>query len=235
MRNLTLPFLMMVMGAASAQQTVLDMRPNLRSTPLPRATQQRVLKEVLSLKGLPACTQREGGEVRDHTSGHFTRPGARQDAYLVYICGGEVEGATPDSGLLVMYENGKIIKFYQNIGDAIGNVGDLNLDGVDDLLFISYFGPHMGDFMAGASVVTVKNTRFHTFLDLDMGEVYSNACGNDIPTSVLYVPYARSVKAALLTVKRAKQPIFTLATYQKGRDQRSYKLIGRKVIPGQPL
>lgn len=62
MRNLTLPFLMMVMGAASAQQTVLDMRPNLRSTPLPKATQQRVLKEVLSLKGLPACTQREGGE-----------------------------------------------------------------------------------------------------------------------------------------------------------------------------
>ena len=228
MKNLLPTFLLMAMGLAGAQQTVMDMRPDMRWDGGPsQATQDRVLREVRTFYNLPKC---EGGDVRDHITGSFTRLGAQQDAYLVFNCGALAADPGRSFGRLVIYENSRIIKSYQNIGDAIGNVGDLNLDGVDDLLFSTYFGPHMGEFLAGASVVSVKNAGFHTFLDIDMGEAYSDNCAVGIPAKS-----SQYTDATLLTVRKASRPLFTLQKYRRMCGRSSYELLETKTVASKPL
>lgn len=192
---------MLLTGLAGAQQVVMDTRRVPQPIHLSENQQARILKEVRAFTGLRPCA---GGEVRDETPGALTRPGARQTAYLVMNCGTfAAEPLRSEYGRLVVYEQGRIVQVLRNIGDAIGNVGDLNGDGVDDLLFLAYAGPHMGEFSANASVVTLSGGRFRRFLDLT--GAYLDTCGTNRP--------GRGVRAHRVTVEKGVRPLFTVTTY----------------------
>lgn len=109
-------------------------------------------------------------------------------------------------GRLVVYENGRIVLALRNIGDAIGNIGDINLDGIDDLPFLSYFGPHMGQFSGNASVVTLAGGKIRIFLDLT--EAYLDTCGMNDPSSQVW--------AHRVTVQKGVRPLFSDTTYLAG-------------------
>ena len=163
--------------------------------------QARILREVRVFTGMKPC---EGGEVRDELKGSFTRAGAKQVAYLVMNCGTfAAQPLRSEYGRLVVYEGGRIGHVLKNIGDSIGNVGDINLDGVDDLLFLAAFGPHMGEFSENASVVTLAGGKFRTFLDLS--EAFLDTCGTGSAES--------GIRAHRVTVRKGVRPLFTDTFY----------------------
>lgn len=196
-------------GMAGAQQVVMDTRKFYDPIELSANQQARVLREVRAFTGMNPC---EGGEVRDEIKGSFTRAGAKQTAYLVMNCGTfAAQPLRSEYGRLVVYEGGRIVRVLKNIGDRIGNVGDINLDGVDDLLFLAAFGPHMGEFSENASIVTLAGGKFRTFLDLS--EAYLDTCdtGNE----------GSGVWAHRVTVKKGARPLFTDMFYLANCSKRN--------------
>lgn len=196
-------FIALTVGPVAAQRVVLDTRQDHPATELSLNQQRRILREVRGYDRLPAC---EGSEVRDELTGSFTRAGARQRAYLVMNClTFAAEPQRKEYGRLVIYENGRIIRTLKNIGDAIGNIGDINGDRVDDLLFMTYFGPHMGRFSANASVVTLVGNSFRTFLDLE--DVVLDTC------TAFGAIESNDSRAHRVTVQTGRRPVFTDELY----------------------
>ncbi|ANC72891.1 hypothetical protein [Deinococcus radiodurans] len=196
-------------GLAGAQQVVMDTRKFYNPIELSANQQARILREVRAFTGTKPCGN---GEVRDEIKGSFTRAGAKQTAYLVMLC--DTFEAVPmrtDYGRLVVYEGGRIVRVVKNIGDSIGNVGDLNLDGVDDLLFLAAFGPQMGEFSENASVVTLAGGTFRTFLDLS--EAFLDTCDSGKANS--------SISAHRVTVQKGVRPLFTDTLYLANCNARS--------------
>lgn len=196
-------------GLAGAQQVVMDTRKFYDPIELSANQQARILREVRAFTGTKPCGN---GEVRDEITGSFTRAGAKQTAYLVMLC--DTFEAVPmrtDYGRLVVYEGGRIVRVVKNIGDSIGNVGDLNLDGVDDLLFLAAFGTQMGEFSENASVVTLAGGTFRTFLDLS--EAFLDTCDSGNANS--------GISAHRVTVQKGVRPLFTDTFYLANCNARS--------------
>lgn len=77
--------------------------------------------------------------------------------YFVYVCG---------NSWLVIYEGGCIVKLLSNIGDVIGNIGDINGDGVDDLLFLVKFYGYGLNIVQDVSLVILVGGKFCMLFDL---------------------------------------------------------------------
>lgn len=199
----------LISGLAGAQQVVMDTRKFYDPIELSANQQARILREVRAFAGMKPC---EGGEVRDEIKGSFTRAGAKQTAYLVMNCGTfAAQPMRSEYGRLAVYEGDRIVRVLKNIGDGIGNVGDINLDGVDDLLFLAAFGPHMGQFSKNASIVTLAGGKFRTFLDLD--EAFLDNCDSGSEGS--------GVWAHKVTVKKGARPLFTDTLYLANCSKRN--------------
>ena len=112
-------------SSAQGARVIMDTRLSPQPTYAPQEAQ--VLRDAFGPGQIPSCRDTR---VTDRTPGAFTRRGTPQTAYLIHSCG---------STRLVIYAGGRIVRTLRNVGNAIGNVGDLNLDGVDDLLFLATY------------------------------------------------------------------------------------------------
>lgn len=175
---------------AGASRVVMDTRLSPQPTYVSDAQTTRVLRDTFAPGNVPGCRD---ARVTDETPGAFTRRGARQTAYLVHVCG---------NSRLVIYEGGRIVKSLSNIGDAIGNIGDINGDGVDDLLFLAKFYGHGSNTVQDASLVTLAGGKFRTLFDLPEAAV--DECSSANAYTLAY----------RVTVQPGTRPVLTLNHYQ---------------------
>ena len=146
-------------GSVQAARVVLDTRLSPQPTYVSDTRRTQVLRDAYAPKGVPGCRD---ARVTDETPGAFTRAGSQQTAYLIHACG---------SSKLVIYQGGHIVRTLNNVGDAIGNIGDINGDGTDDLLFLAKFYGRGSNTVQDASLVTLAGGKFRTLYDLPQAAV----------------------------------------------------------------
>lgn len=174
-------------SSAQAARVVMDTRLSPPPTYVSDARAAQVLRDA-SIPG--GCRDTR---VTDETPGAFTRAAAKQTAYLIHFCG---------TSKLVIYEAGRIVRSLTNVGDAIGNIGDINADDVDDLVFLAKFYGRGNNTVQDASLVTLAGGKFRTLFDLPQAAV--NECSSaDAYTSAYRV-----------TVQPGARPLLTLNYYR---------------------
>lgn len=174
-------------SSVQAARVVMDTR----LSPQPTYVSDSRAAQVLRDAGIPSSCR--DTRVTDETQGAFTRKGTKQTAYLIHTCG---------STKLMIYEGGRIVRSLTNVGDAIGNIGDINADGVDDLLFLAKFYGRGNNTVQDASLVTLAGGKFRTLFDLPKAAV--NECSSaDAYTSAYRV-----------TVEPGSQARLTLQLYR---------------------
>lgn len=194
-------------SSALGGRVVMDTRLSPQPTYAPQEAQ--VLRDVFGAGQIPSCRDTR---VTDRTPGAFTRRGVQQTAYLIHSCG---------STRLVIYEGGRIVRTLRNVGDAIGNVGDLNLDGVDDLLFLATYTTGKSNTLQDASFVTLAGGQFRTLFDLPQATV--NQCGGAAAYSI----------AHRVTVEPASRPRLTIEEYE-GDCLTGFRRTGSRTALGNP-
>lgn len=194
-------------SSALGGRVVMDTRLSPQPTYAPQEAQ--VLRDVFGAGQIPSCRDTR---VTDRTPGAFTRRGVQQTAYLIHSCG---------STRLVIYEGGRIVRTLRNVGDAIGNVGDLNLDGVDDLLFLATYTTGKSSTLQDASFVTLAGGKFRTLFDLPQATV--NQCGSAGAYSLAY----------RVTVEPASRPRLTIEEYE-GDCLTGLRRTGSRTALGNP-
>ncbi len=196
--------LLVCAGAASAAPALVTLHDFRTFTPpveVGAATQAKLLRIVRARLNLPVC---EGGEVRQELTGRFTR-NTPQTAYLVYSCGAVAANMMrKEFGRLVIFEKGQYVTHFTRIGDAVRLLPDLNQDGLHELLFITAIGPHMGEFLEDASVISLADGKVRSLLDVD--DALNDTCSSGGLD-------ARQV-AWRLRAEFGKRPVFTLDRYE---------------------
>lgn len=194
-------------SSAQGARVIMDTRLSPQPTYAPQEAQ--VLRDAFGPGQIPSCRDTR---VTDRTPGAFTRRGTPQTAYLIHSCG---------STRLVIYEGGRIVRTLRNVGNAIGNVGDLNLDGVDDLLFLATYTTGRSGTLQDASFVTLAGGKFRTLFDLPRAAV--NQCNSADAYSLAY----------RVTVQPAARPRLTIEEYE-GDCLTGYQRTGSRTALGNP-
>lgn len=177
-------------GPVEAARVIMDTRLSPQPTYVSDVQAGQVLRDAFAPKAVPSCRDTR---VTDETPGAFTGRGVKQTAYLIHSCG---------STRLVIYQDGRIVRSLNNIGDAIGNVGDLNQDGTDELLFLAKFYGRGSNTVQDASIVTLAGSKFRSLFDLPKAAV--NECSSADAYTTAY----------RVTVQPGAQPRLTLNSYR---------------------
>lgn len=188
---------------AQAARVVMDTRLAPQPTLVADDEANQVLTRFFAPQAVHGCRD---VRVTDKSTGSYTKRHAQQVAYLIHNCA---------TSYLAVFEGQTLIEKLTNIGDAIGNVGDINLDGTDELLFLSKYYGRGSNTVYDASVITLANNKFKSLLDLS--ETAINRCGDSEGYQVAY----------RVTVEPRHKPLFTLNAY-KGNCVTGFQFISSR-------
>lgn len=133
-------------------------------------TKAQVVRDLTRWPSHPVCAD---AHVEDVASGYFTQKQVKVTVYIVQDC---INQTRPAGGLnsqywrMAVYQGTRLKPVYTCTGTAIGNIGDINGDGLADLVFLGDRKPLNGEDTAqrqGATFFTLAGGQFRRLFDLN--------------------------------------------------------------------
>ncbi|WP_293913967.1 hypothetical protein [Deinococcus sp.] len=183
-----------VAAPSPPSRLILDLRREFEPARVPQAEYAGVARQLQRLMRLSRCALT--GAALDRVSGHFTQPRVREQALLISL--GPCTVGTPGRPIttyLVLVERGQL-----------GNVGDLNLDGLDELVLVNFYFPPSQRAVRDVTVLGLRAGKVRVLLE-QVGLTNDTCTRNDAAVS-LGDSYANTVSAV-----PGPRPLFILRAY----------------------